>query len=357
MFFQYFKGLANNRFYWMLFIVVFGISFKLPRITELSPYPLIVVLGIVWVSLPLVDPRGILCVNEFLIELPLIREKLALLSAYALMLPLLPLFLKFENTAMILLGIFSIILSSFLSFNSVFNLIFSPLAFAFLLISCQPLMLAALVALTGPYVLWVFGTIGKFISLRVNFQGFQINPKYAVLSSIVILLFEGLYNGGMEFVVDEYIGFRNPDFNPLVFLIFSFLSIAVISVPYFTPFGLREVDIHIEYIRTLLGTPLQRRVTAFTLALVLELPVVFFLTSLKHFIIPIENSLKIAITGAFFNSIVPTGRNSKWTGYSFMGYMVVVHIFLIRVPVWYVFGVFFPLSILFYDVDVWGYGR
>ncbi|WP_148236204.1 hypothetical protein [Pyrococcus yayanosii] len=137
----------------------------------------------------------------------------------------------------------------------------------------------------------------------------------------------------MKFVVADYIGFKDPEFNPVLFIAFISLSLAFITIPYFTPYGLREGDLYTSHIRAMVGTPIGRRVMAFLLALVLELPVLVYLNLLEHFVVSPENALKIMGAGAFFNSVVPTDNNSKWTSYSFIAYMVAVH-FLIKVPAW-----------------------
>ncbi|WP_297073203.1 hypothetical protein [Thermococcus sp.] len=355
MLFSYFKGLTTNGFYLALFPVTLAISLRLPGINEPSPYPLLLVLGITWVFLPIVDARDVLKVDEFLLGLPSVREKLAVLSALALLLPLLPILLR-GGISTGLLGVLSTFVSTLLFFNSVFALFFAPLAFVFPLIQCSALRVSSLVALTGPYALWAFGALGRFFSLRVVLRGFQISPRYAMLSVLPVLVFEGLYNGPMGFVIADYIGFRNPDFSPLTFLLFSIFALVFISVPYFTAFGLREAELHLGSTRALLGTPLGRRSTAFVLALALELPVAFFMVSLKHFVVSPENAMKLAIAGAFFNTALPTGGDSKWSGYSFMGYMVALHFLLPRLPLWYVLGASFLLSVLLYDLDVWRYG-
>ncbi|ASJ12201.1 hypothetical protein [Thermococcus thioreducens] len=353
MIFSYFNGLFRSRFYLALLLVSVGIGLKIPDFNlDSAPYVLILVIGFIWVSAPIVDPRKVLGINDFLLNLPLVRERLSFLMALALLPLTVPLFLKSEGILVVFLTLLSILISTFLIFDSVFAGLMLPLAFVFPFLHCVSLKLASLVALTGPYLIWAIKTISKRLAFRTSFRGFLIDGRYAILLSLLVFVFDIFYEGEMKFVVADYIGFKDPDFNPVLFIAFISLSLAFITIPYFTSYGLREGDLYTSHIRAIVGTPIRRRATAFLLALVPELPVLAYLNLLEHFAVSPGNALKIVGAGAFFNSVVPTGNNSKWTSYSFVAYMVAVH-FLIKVPAWQSLAVFFVLSIVLYDIDVW----
>ncbi|WP_157726690.1 hypothetical protein [Thermococcus sp. P6] len=316
-------------------------------------YVLLAVIIISQAVMNLIDPKRTLRIHAHLLNLPASMERMALLTALGLIPLVLPLLLSLKGFLPVFLALLSIGLVSLLSAGSRLALVTFPLSLVFIPAGCGDLRAQSFVALTVPYLIHGFKWLITGMPARITFRGFEINLRYVVPLMGVVYAFDTAYPGEMSvFISDGSVIFLNPDFEPLHYVGFMAFTIVSISLPYMAVYGMRNGESSVDYLRAMVGSPIIRRTAGFALAMAVAIPVSLSLTFLNHLSISMENAIKFGVLGALSNVALPSGSDSRLTGYSYLSYLVLVHL-LPDVPLYVVVSLGFFVSVSLYDIDAW----
>lgn len=306
----------------------------------------------------LLDPRKLLVIPPFLLSLPTVRERLALVLWVALSLPLLVLLWPFYGPSVFLgAHALSLLELSLLTMESVLAWAFLPLPLVVALAaSCAAERWPLFLLLGVPYV--VFGSL--WLGHRLpswHWRGFRYIPHYAGPTAAFLVGFD-LYrrstHTAMRFVFGDFAGLQAPDFGHLLLLLFFLLSgILFLLLPFLNVFALREVDITLADQRRITGTPWRRRVGALWLALFLNLPLGLLMGWLGFVIVPPAIVWHLVLSAAVFNVMFLTSYSqSDWAAYSLLGYLLWIHLF--SQSAWWVWdSALGGIALLAYDMDLW----
>lgn len=353
----YFKALWTSPAYPLLLILCWGLSAFLYPVEDLSAVHALAFLIVAAVAVQMFRARKVLRLNDFHLRLPAAREANALMTFGAVALVFLPLLIRVSGLSwqgmQVLL---SVLLLALLAEQSLLGWLFLPLAPISALSTCPAYQTSGVVLFGTPFLV----ALALFITHRVKewqVRGFRVQPRYLLMGGGALLLFQWLVSTQqteMRFVLsDEFIGFRNPDFeHPLFFTLFLMAAVLFIFLPFLNLLGFRSAEQALSSsVRALRKTPCTRRLWGVLLGILWQLPLVPLFLSLRFVEVSLESLFVLLLMGVLSNTLWLTAEDSNWAGYAALLYLGLVHTFISAN------GLLILLSglgliLLFYDVDV-----
>ncbi len=360
----YFRAVLRNPLYVLVLLGAASASLLMPRMAFMpaaeakGTLAIAFLVGAYYLAF-LLDPRKLLTIPPFLLGLPALRERLALVLWVALSLPLLMLLWPLYGPSVFLgAHALSLLELSLLTTGSVLAWTFLPLPLMVVFAApCAAERWALLLLLGMPYVVFVGLWLGRWLP-SWHWRGLRYMPRYVGPVAVFLAGFD-LYrrsaHTAMRFVFGDFVGLQAPDFDHLLLVFFFLLGgVLFLLLPFLNVFALREADATLADQRRITGTPWRRRVSALGFAFLVNLPLGLLMGWLGFVVISPGMLWHVVLSAAVFNVLFPTSyEQSDWTAYGLLGYLLWVHL-LSQSPLWWLWDlVIGGIALLAYDIDLW----